>query len=277
MLASGPLILTFAQSPPHRDANTKSDHWAMLDVCATYALSRAVRGSATRSQPAGSVPEEQETTVVHRPEGRGMLHPLRAAARVIDQKIGWNRIGLALSSSSSGRPRSCSTACCAASRSAMSWRRCDQPNGATSCWPHCSWRRLFHAHLLRSVRAAYDRREPRSVSRCGACRLYQLFDRPQHRGERVHRRRGALSRLLGLGADRDRCRESLFHRGLTFWLGNVTVLGLGIAFEPQAASAIDHLPVWFNRVLGIVALAFLAAMSRGCGSSRASSAAPTGW
>src|ERR1044072_6769550 len=47
--------------------------------------------------PAGSVPEEQETTVVRRPEGRGMLHPLRAAARVIDQKIGWNRIGLALS------------------------------------------------------------------------------------------------------------------------------------------------------------------------------------
>ena len=33
-----------------------------------------------------------------------------------------------------------------------------------------------------------------------------------------------------------------FIAGLTFWLGNVTVLGLGIAFEPQAASAIDHLP-----------------------------------
>src|ERR1044072_9933173 len=47
--------------------------------------------------PAGSVPEEQETRVVPRPEGRGMLHPLRAAARVIDQKIGWNRLGLALS------------------------------------------------------------------------------------------------------------------------------------------------------------------------------------
>ena len=26
-----------------------------------------------------------------------MLHPLRATARLIDQKIGWNRIGLALS------------------------------------------------------------------------------------------------------------------------------------------------------------------------------------
>ena len=49
-----------------------------------------------------------------------------------------------------------------------------------------------------------------------------------------------------------------FIAGLTFWLGNVTVLGLGIAFEPQAASAIDRLPVWFNRTIGIAALAFLA-------------------
>src|SRR5947208_16397765 len=30
-------------------------------------------------------------------KGKGMLHPIRAAARLIDQKIGWNRIGLALS------------------------------------------------------------------------------------------------------------------------------------------------------------------------------------
>jgi len=48
-----------------------------------------------------------------------------------------------------------------------------------------------------------------------------------------------------------------FIAGLTFWLGNVTVLGLGIAFEPQAASAIDRLPVWFNRTIGIAALAIL--------------------
>jgi uncharacterized membrane protein YbhN (UPF0104 family) len=37
---------------------------------------------------------------------------------------------------------------------------------------------------------------------------------------------------------------------LTFWLGNATVLGLGVAYAPQAASAIDQLPPWFNRVLG---------------------------
>ena len=73
--------------------------------------------------------------------------------------------------------------------------------------------RLFHAHLLRPVRAAHDRREPRAVPRRGARRLHQLFGRPQCRRQRVHRRRGALPRLFGLGADRDRRREDLLHRG----------------------------------------------------------------
>jgi uncharacterized membrane protein YbhN (UPF0104 family) len=40
-----------------------------------------------------------------------------------------------------------------------------------------------------------------------------------------------------------------FVAGLTFWLGNATVLGLGIFYAPEAASAINHLPEWFNRVL----------------------------
>ncbi len=42
-----------------------------------------------------------------------------------------------------------------------------------------------------------------------------------------------------------------FIAGLTFWLGNATVLGMGIAYEPEAAANIDQLPAWFNRVLGI--------------------------
>ena len=48
-----------------------------------------------------------------------------------------------------------------------------------------------------------------------------------------------------------------FVAGLTFWLGNATVLGLGIAYDPQAASAIDQLPPWFNRVVALVVLAIL--------------------
>jgi hypothetical protein len=42
-----------------------------------------------------------------------------------------------------------------------------------------------------------------------------------------------------------------FVAGLTFWLGNAAVLGLGIAYAPVAASAIDHLPAWLNRTLAI--------------------------
>src|SRR5437879_2316942 len=49
-----------------------------------------------------------------------------------------------------------------------------------------------------------------------------------------------------------------FVAGLTFWLGNATVLGLGIAYEPLAASAIDQLPAWFNRAGAILILLVLA-------------------
>jgi uncharacterized membrane protein YbhN (UPF0104 family) len=49
-----------------------------------------------------------------------------------------------------------------------------------------------------------------------------------------------------------------FVAGLTFWLGNVAVLGLGIAYEPWAASAIDQLPPWINRIIAFVMLAVLA-------------------
>ena len=48
-----------------------------------------------------------------------------------------------------------------------------------------------------------------------------------------------------------------FIAGLTFWLGNATVLGLGIAYEPEAAADIDQLPVWLNRGIGILVLLIL--------------------
>ncbi|MBS7539659.1 putative bifunctional lysylphosphatidylglycerol flippase/synthetase [Ancylobacter lacus] len=50
-----------------------------------------------------------------------------------------------------------------------------------------------------------------------------------------------------------------FVTGLTFWLGNVTILGLGITIEPSAASAVDQLPPWINRLIGLGLLAGLAA------------------
>src|ERR1700731_3373027 len=42
-----------------------------------------------------------------------------------------------------------------------------------------------------------------------------------------------------------------FIAGLTFWLGNAAVLGLGIAYHPEAASSVDQLPSWLNRLIAI--------------------------
>lgn len=50
-----------------------------------------------------------------------------------------------------------------------------------------------------------------------------------------------------------------FIAGLTFWLGNATVLGLGIFYAPEAASAINQLPPWFNRALAFLTLGILLA------------------
>jgi glycosyltransferase 2 family protein len=49
-----------------------------------------------------------------------------------------------------------------------------------------------------------------------------------------------------------------FVAGLTFWLGNATVLGLGITYDPLAATAVDQLPPWLNRAFGVLALIVLA-------------------
>lgn len=50
-----------------------------------------------------------------------------------------------------------------------------------------------------------------------------------------------------------------FLAGLTFWLGNAAVLGLGIAYHPEAAASIDQLPVWLNRLAAFAILIGLAA------------------
>jgi glycosyltransferase 2 family protein len=48
-----------------------------------------------------------------------------------------------------------------------------------------------------------------------------------------------------------------FLSGLTFWLGNTFVLGIGMALHPSAASAMDQLPEAINRLIafgGIIAI-----------------------
>jgi glycosyltransferase 2 family protein len=61
------------------------------------------------------------------------------------------------------------------------------------------------------------------------------------------------------GLDAVAVAKVCFLAGLTFWLGNATVLGLGIAYVPLAASAIDQLPPELNRAAAVTILFVLAA------------------
>jgi uncharacterized membrane protein YbhN (UPF0104 family) len=49
-----------------------------------------------------------------------------------------------------------------------------------------------------------------------------------------------------------------FVTGLTFWLGNIVVLGIGMVVEPEAAGAVDHLPALANQAIGAAGLAIIA-------------------
>src|SRR6202140_382393 len=50
-----------------------------------------------------------------------------------------------------------------------------------------------------------------------------------------------------------------FLSGLTFWLGNTFVLGIGMAWHPEAASAMDQLPPAINRLIALGAIAAIVA------------------
>src|SRR5262245_22137208 len=49
-----------------------------------------------------------------------------------------------------------------------------------------------------------------------------------------------------------------FITGLTFWLGNAFVLGAGMTYAPAGASAVNQLPPWLNRMIGVSGLAIIA-------------------
>jgi uncharacterized membrane protein YbhN (UPF0104 family) len=63
----------------------------------------------------------------------------------------------------------------------------------------------------------------------------------------------------GYGLSAVEVAKICFIAGLTFWLGNATVLGLGVLHSPQAAGWLDRLPVWTNRGIAVAILGVLVA------------------
>jgi uncharacterized membrane protein YbhN (UPF0104 family) len=189
-----------------------------------------------------------------------MLAALRALTRFLDERIGWHRIGIALSI-------------------------------AILVIAGVALYRVLRGLALNEVMTALRATPVRSVVLSGLCvaaayatlTFYDLFAlRTIGKGHvpyRIAALAGFTSYSVGHnvgvtaltgGAVRYRIysiwgltvmdvAKICFVAGLTFWLGNATVLGLGIAVEPGAASAIDQLPPWLNRILAAAMLAMLAA------------------
>ena len=143
-----------------------------------------------------------------------MLHPLRATARLINEKIGWNRIGLALSLVIIGTAlfvlyrmlRGIDVAQVVVALKAT--ERSDVVFAALFVAAGYFTLTFYDLFALRTIGANHV---PYRVAALAGFTSYSIG---HNVGASVFTGgRGALPRLFGLGADRDRRREDLLHRG----------------------------------------------------------------
>jgi len=188
-----------------------------------------------------------------------MLHPLRATARLIDEKIGWNRIGLALSLVIIGTAlfvlyrmlRGIDGAQVVVALKAT--ERSDVISAALFVAAGYFTLTFYDLFALRTIGANHV------PYRIAALAGFTSYSVGHNVGATVFTGGAVRYRVYSAwGLTAFDVAKICFIAGLTFWLGNATVLGLGIAYEPEAASAIDQLPPWFNRIIAIAALCILA-------------------
>jgi len=188
-----------------------------------------------------------------------MLGRLKAAIKFISDKIGWNWLGVVLSLAIIG------TACVVLYRMLHDL---DIPDvlKAIKAFNHrdIAIAALFVAagyltltlYDLFALRAIGKNKVPYRIAALAAFTSYSIG---HNIGASVFTGGAVRYRVYSLhGLSAVDVAKLCFIAGLTFWLGNVTVLGLGILYTPHAANAIDHLPNWFNRTLAVVALMVLA-------------------
>ncbi len=188
-----------------------------------------------------------------------MLRPLRAVAWFLQEKIGWNRIGFLLSA----------TIITIAIVVLVRQLRGIDVNEVYQALRAVELRHIGAAAL--AVAAAYgtltfyDFFALRTIGRkeipyrIAALAGFTSYSVGHNVGATVFTGGAVRYRIYSAyGLDAIEVAKICFVAGLTFWLGNAAVLGLGITYEPEAASAIDQFPPWLNRVFGIAILAVLA-------------------
>jgi uncharacterized membrane protein YbhN (UPF0104 family) len=188
-----------------------------------------------------------------------VLDALRKAARFCDEKLGWNRIGFLLSITIIAiaamalvhilrhiKVAEVVAAMRAAHTSDIVWASVFVAGGYFTLT-------FYDLFALRTIGWA---KIPYRVAMLASFTSYSIG---HNVGASVLTGGAVRYRIYSTwGLDAMAVTKLCFVAGLTFWLGNATVLGLGIAYVPNAASAIDQLPAWFNRGLAFVVLTALA-------------------
>jgi uncharacterized membrane protein YbhN (UPF0104 family) len=191
---------------------------------------------------------------------RGMLKKLRGTAHFFDRKFGWSRIGLVLSL----------TIVVIAVVVLFHILRDIDPDGLIDALEATDWRTLIFAGLFVAAGyltlTFYDLFALRTIGRpevpyrVAALAGFTSYAVGHNVGASVFSGGAVRYRIYSAyGLSVIEVTKICFIAGLTFWLGNATVLGLGILRAPQAARAIDQLPLWSNRLIALVVLAMLAA------------------
>jgi uncharacterized membrane protein YbhN (UPF0104 family) len=186
------------------------------------------------------------------------MNGLRAAARLFEQKIGWHRVGVVLSIA------------IIAVAAVVLYRKLQGINVskvltalATVEYRDVAVAAMFVAGGYFTL-TFYDLFALRTIGRkdvpyrIAALAGFTSYSVGHNVGASVFTGGAVRYRIYSAwGLDAVEVAKICFVAGLTFWLGNITVLGFGFAYHPEAAAAIDQMPAWLNRVLGIAALTVL--------------------
>jgi glycosyltransferase 2 family protein len=189
---------------------------------------------------------------------RRVLEALHRGALFCDRKIGWNRLGVALSI----------TIITVAAIVLYRILRTTNPREVVQALVTTDWRDIALAALFVAggyfTLTFYDLFALRTIGRRdvpywgAALAGFTSYSVGHNVGASVFTGGAVRYRVYSAwGLTAIDVAKICFVAGLTFWLGNATVLGLGIAYAPLAATAIDQLPAWINRIGAFLILLLL--------------------
>lgn len=188
-----------------------------------------------------------------------MLNALRAVARFFDQRVGWNRLGIGISITV------IAIAAFVLYRTLNDIELRDVVKAVTATPTRDAVLAAAFVAASYCTLTFYDLFALRTIGRktvpyrIAALAGFTSYSVGHNVGASVFTAAAVRYRIYSVwGLTAIDVAKICFVAGLTFWLGNATVLGLGIAYDPSAASSIDQLPASANRLIAMVILALLA-------------------